>query len=72
MGGPGNPVRPPYGFTITSVMINIMTSSNQPSSRDLMLIAALNSILLEDVDLPSGVPEWIKSKLKQLKEGTAR
>ena len=32
------------------VVINIMTSSNQPSSRDLMLIAALNTILLEDVN----------------------
>ena len=28
--------------------------------------------IMTSSDLPSGVPEWIKSKLKQLKEGTAR
>ena len=44
-----------------------MADTYHPSSRDLMLIAALNTILLEDGDLPDSVSEWIKSKLSQLK-----
>jgi hypothetical protein len=43
-----------------------MGDTYQPSSRDLMLIAAL-SILLEDPKTPNEISEWIKPKLLQLK-----
>jgi hypothetical protein len=47
-----------------------MGDKYQPSSRDLMLIAAL-SILLEDPKTPNEISKWIKSKLLQL-EGSER
>jgi hypothetical protein len=44
-----------------------MGDTYQPSSRDLMLIAALGDLLQNDSKMPDDVSEWIKLKLLQLK-----
>ena len=44
-----------------------MGETYQPSSRDLMLIAALNDLLQGDPKIADDVLEWMSWKISQLK-----
>ena len=58
---------PKAGWDMGDPITN-MGGTYQPSSRDLMLIAALGDLLQADPKIPDDVSEWIKSKILKLKE----
>jgi hypothetical protein len=44
-----------------------MGDKYQPSSREIMVIAALGDLLQDDREIPNDVLEWMNWKLSQLK-----